>query len=57
MPLSTASLALYIGIGVGVICLVWVIRRVTKRKPAQPVETPDTYLDQTCELNYNPDDS
>ena len=57
MSLPTAELVWYIGIGLGVACLVWVILRVTKRKPKPPVETPETYLDQTCELNYNPDDS
>jgi len=57
MSLPTAELVWYIGIGLAVACLVWVILRITKRKPAPPVETPETYLDQTCELNYNPDDS
>ena len=57
MSLPTAELAWYIGIGLGIVCLVWIVRRATRRKPAPPVEVPETYLDQTCELNYDPDDS
>ena len=57
MSLSTADLAWYIGIGLGIVCLVWIVRLVTKRKPKPTVEVPESYLDQTCELNYDPDDS
>jgi len=56
MSLSTTDLMWYIGIGLGIVCLVWVVRLVTKRKPEQVIETPETYLDQTCELNYDPPD-
>lgn len=51
------SLLVYIGIGLAVVCLIWVSRVVMTRKKHQPVVAPDDYLDQTCELNYKPEDS
>jgi hypothetical protein len=43
-----------IGIGLAAVCLLWVSRTARKRKQAVK---PDDYLDQTCELNYKPEDS
>ena len=57
MSLPAPSLMWIIGIGLGVVCLIWIVRHVTQRKPEPSVEASDSYLDQTCELNYDPDDS
>ena len=35
----------------------WLSRAVAKRDEQPPAETYDEYLDQTCELNYKPDDN
>ena len=43
-----------LGIVIGVACGIWTIRAFTKRKNQQPVASYDDYLDQTCELNYEP---
>jgi len=50
----TAIIAL--GIGISVACCIWGIRALMKRKNEQPVVSYDDYLDQTCELNYEPNE-
>ncbi len=48
---------LYVGVGLGVGSCLWSARVFARRKPRQPEARLDDYLDQTCELNYKPDDN
>ena len=48
---------LYYAAGVGVACCIWSIRIFTRRNIQKPEPYIDVDLDQTCELNYNPEDS
>lgn len=48
---------IYLGILVVVAGGIWGIRAVMKRENHQPVASTEDYLDQTCELNYKPDEN
>ncbi len=48
---------IYLGIAIGIAVAIWAIRAVKKRKSEPPVAKYDDYLDQTCELNYKPDEN
>ena len=52
-----SAVFLYVGVGVGVACCIWSFRVLTRRKEHAIKVNRDAYLDQTCELNYKPDDS
>lgn len=46
---------MYAGVGLGVACCLWSGRVFARRRPRQPAADIDDYLDQTCELNHNPE--
>ena len=48
---------LYVGVGLGVGSCLWSARVLARRNPRQPAPELDDYLDQTCELNYKPDEN
>jgi hypothetical protein len=45
---------MYFGVGIGLACCLWSLRIFIRGKPRRPELKYDDYLDQTCELNYNP---
>lgn len=48
---------MFVGLGFGVASCLWSARVFARRKPRQQESRMDDYLDQTCELNYRPEDS
>ncbi len=48
---------IYLAIAVGIVVAIWGIRAATKKEEQPPAANYDDYLDQTCELNYKPDDN
>jgi hypothetical protein len=52
-----ATVFIYLGIAIAVAVGIWGIRRATRRDSYKPAVSTDDYLDQTCELNYKPDEN
>ena len=48
---------LFAGVALGVACCLWSARVFSQRAPRKPTSSVDDYLDQTCELNYKPDEN
>jgi len=50
-------LLMYLGLVIGAACCGWSLRIFLQRSARDPQIETDPGLDQTCELNYRPDDS
>ena len=48
---------IYLAIAAGIVVAIWGLRTMTSKEQEPPAQNYDDYLDQTCELNYKPEDN
>lgn len=56
LGLQIDRMFLYLGLGMGLACCIWSIRIFMRRSLRRPAANIDSGLDQTCELNYKPEE-